>query len=588
MLRWLIVFAAAVTVCAVDARLVLAADAPGIWPSMGGGLLRGGGSYLSPWKILAAWLLFLAWVRTTDWISQDGQIFKLKYGIWNPIAFFSFFLAFLLLWILPWFGVGMLLMVIAYAAPLTAYIIYRNQQVETHDKVLTKKHLRRMIARAVNKIGIKMEGAEEDPRELGPDLQFSALGGATDRDNSVNLLTARQSPGYLSARELIFDALEERATHVMLDFSVEATGIRYQIDGIWTDRAPLDRANGDLILGVFKSLSALKVTDRRSRQSGSFGMEAAKEKYMCRITSQGTQTGERALVSIDPRKPTFKTLDDIGMRPKMQEQLGELTQQNGLILFSAMPIGGLTTTMDVAIMSSDRFVRNWVAVVDASKPPEREIENLHLTTYASAAGETPATVLPKLIRTYPDVIAVRDVSDLETLSILCEQVGQNRLLLTSVRAKEAVEALLRCLMLKIPAEEFAPAVTAVLNTRLIRKLCETCKEAYAPPAEVLKQMGLPAGKVESLFRPPTAPIDPKHPEAVCEQCQGVGYFGRTAIFELLVVDDEIRNVLTTAPKLDALRAAVRKAKHRTLQEEGVLLVARGITSLQELLRVLKQ
>ncbi|HEV3137278.1 MAG TPA: ATPase, T2SS/T4P/T4SS family [Pirellulales bacterium] len=587
MLRRLIVLAAAMTVCAVDARLVLAAEASGIWPNLGG-FSRGGGSYLSPWKILAAWLLFLAWVRTTDWISQDGQLFKLKFGLWNPIAFFSFFLAFLLLWIIPIFAVGMVLMFITYVAPLTAYVIYRNQQVESHDKVLTKKHLRRMIARAVNKIGIKMEGADDDPRELGPDVQFSALGGATERDNSVNLLTARQSPGFLPARELLFDALEERATHVMLDFSVEATAVRYQIDGIWTDRAPLDRANGDVVLSVFKSLSALKVNDRRSRQSGSFGMEVAKEKYICKITSQGTQTGERALVHLDPRKPIFKTLDEVGMRPKMQEQLDELVQENGLILFSAMPIGGLATTMDVAILSSDRFVRNWVTVTDASKPPEREIENLHVTTYASAAGETPATVLPKLMRTYPDVVVVRDVSDVETLSILCEQVGQKRLVLTSVRAKEAVEALLRCLMLKIPVEEFAPVVTAVLNTRLIRKLCEACKEAYAPPAEVLKQMGLPAGRVEALYRPPTAPIDPKHPDVVCEQCQGVGYLGRTAIFELLAVDDEIRAVLATAPKLDALRAAARKAKHRSLQEEGVLLVARGITSLQELLRVLKQ
>ena len=238
-----------------------------------------------------------------------------------------------------------------------------------------------------------------------------------------------------------------------------------------------------------------------------------------------------------------------------------------------MPIGGLTTTMDVAILSSDRFVRNWVAVTDASKPPEREIENLHVTTYASAAGETPATVLPKLIRTYPDVIVVRDVSDLETLSILCEQVGQNRLVLTSIRAKEAVEALLRCLMLKIPAEEFAPAVTAVLNTRLIRKLCETCKEGYAPPAEVLKQMGLPAGRVEALYRPPTAPIDPKHPDVVCEQCQGVGYFGRTAIFELLIVDDEIRNVLTTAPKLG--RPARRGPQGQAPHAAGRRRAARG-------------
>jgi type II secretory ATPase GspE/PulE/Tfp pilus assembly ATPase PilB-like protein len=131
-------------------------------------------------------------------------------------------------------------------------------------------------------------------------------------------------------------------------------------------------------------------------------------------------------------------------------------------------------------------------------------------------------------------------------------------------------------------------VTAVLNVRLIRKLCEKCKEGYAPPAEVLKQLGLPAGRVEALYRPPTEPIDPKHPEVVCDACQGIGYVGRTGIFELLLVTDEIREVLQTKPKLENLRAAARKAKHRSIQEEGVLLVARGVTSLPELVRVLKQ
>jgi type II secretory ATPase GspE/PulE/Tfp pilus assembly ATPase PilB-like protein len=228
-----------------------------------------------------------------------------------------------------------------------------------------------------------------------------------------------------------------------------------------------------------------------------------------------------------------------------------------------------------------------VAVTDVNKP-EREIENLHVTTFSTAEGETPAAVLPKLIRTYPDVIVVRDVADLETLSILCEQAGQKRLVITSTRAKEAVEALLRLMMLKIPPAEFSGAVIGVINVRLIRRLCEKCKEAYPPPAEVLKQLGLPAGRIESLYRPPTQPIDPKRPDVVCDACQGIGYYGRTGIFELLLIDDDIRTVLTTAPKLENLRATARKGKQRSLQEEGVLLVARGVTSIQELLRVLKQ
>jgi type II secretory ATPase GspE/PulE/Tfp pilus assembly ATPase PilB-like protein len=211
-----------------------------------------------------------------------------------------------------------------------------------------------------------------------------------------------------------------------------------------------------------------------------------------------------------------------------------------------------------------------------------------VTTYSSAAGETPVAVLPRLIRSYPDVIIVRDVPDLETLTTLCGQVEAGRMVMISVRAREAVEALLRVLMLKMPPAEFAAVVTGVLNTRLIRKLCEGCKEAYAPSPEVLKQLGLPAGRVENLYRPPTVPIDPKKPEVVCEQCNGIGYYGRTAIFELLTIDDSLRSVLASTPKLDVLRQAARKAKHRSLQEEGVLLVARGITSIQELARVLKQ
>jgi type II secretory ATPase GspE/PulE/Tfp pilus assembly ATPase PilB-like protein len=293
------------------------------------------------------------------------------------------------------------------------------------------------------------------------------------------------------------------------------------------------------------------------------------------------------LLQFAPKKLAFKSLDEIGMRTKMQEQLAALLEQNGLFVFSSMPGGGLSTTIDVVLSNTDRFIRNFVAVADESKP-EREIENVHVTTYSSAAEETPMTVLPKLIRTYPDVIVVRDVADLDTLATLCEQAGENRLVLTSTRAKEATEALLRIMLLKIPPADFAGAVTGVLNVRLVRKLCEACKEAYPPPAEVLKQLGLPPGRVESLYRPPTEPIDPKRPDVVCEECRGIGYHGRTGIFELLLVDETIRQVLTSAPKMENLRAAARKAKHRALQEEGVLLVARGVTSIQELLRVLKQ
>ncbi len=168
--------------------------------------------------------------------------------------------------------------------------------------------------------------------------------------------------------------------------------------------------------------------------------------------------------------------------------------------------------------------------------------------------------------------------------LLDEVRDEERLVITNVRAKEAAEALLRMLQQKVPQREFAATVTAVLCTRLIRKLCDACKVAYAPTPDLLKKLGIPAGKVEALYRVPK----PEEIEKPCPECGNLGFKGRTGLFELLVVDDKIREILVKQPQLDLLRKAARLAGMRTFQEEGLLLVAKGVTSLAELQRILKE
>src|SRR5262249_27237820 len=153
----------------------------------------------------------------------------------------------------------------------TTYIILRNKSVKSsYDKVFTGRHFKRVMVRKLNSIGFKL-AEEADPREQGPKIEFKAQGGATERDDNINLLTVRQAPAYMPSRELINDALVQRATHVMLDFTPQSVGVRYQIDGVWHDRAAMERAGGDPILEIYKTLAALKAQDRRSRQSGKFG-----------------------------------------------------------------------------------------------------------------------------------------------------------------------------------------------------------------------------------------------------------------------------------------------------------------------------
>jgi type II secretory ATPase GspE/PulE/Tfp pilus assembly ATPase PilB-like protein len=553
---------------------------------------RGPGGYISLWKMGFFLGLFLLWVKTTDWVNQDCQELRLNYGLWNSLVAGVFFACVLLLWLLPWFVVGYLLLMIGYVAPLTVYVLERNKKVPRDRQVMTLGHWRRMVAGLANKVGFKMDVEKKAAHELGPDVKLIAQGGANDQADQATIIAARQSPGYVPAKELIDSTHKMRAEQVMLEYTQAAVGVKYQIDGVWHNHNPLDRERGDAMLTVFKAISAMNPADRVKKQSGKFTAELRGQKLACRIQSQGTQTGEAAVIAFEQKKLAFSSLDELGMRGKMQEQIKEVIgRKSGFVLVSSMPGGGLTTTFDVLMSSTDRFMRNFVGVEDEAKH-EREIENIPMTRFDSRKGETPMDVLPKLIRTYPDVYVLRDLVNGETVNTLCDQVSnEERFTFASIRAKEATEAMLRVLMLKADAEKFAKVITAVLNVRLVRKLCDSCKEAYAPPPEVLKQLGLPPGKVQALYRPPTPP--PPDSDAAkhykpCEDCMAIGYRGRTAIFELAMVDDRMRQILAKQPKLDLLRDASKKAGNRNLQEEGVLLVARGIASVPELVRVLKQ
>lgn len=201
------------------------------------------------------------------------------------------------------------------------------------------------------------------------------------------------------------------------------------------------------------------------------------------------------------------------------------------------------------------------------------------------------TVLPKLMLKEPEVLVMPNLVNGETAEFLCDQANKHKkLVFAAVPAKEAVEALLRVLLLKVPAESFAKAVHAVVNQRLIRKLCENCKQPYEPPPQLLQRLGIPPGRVTTLYREWQPTGDEKEDKKFvdCETCGGIRYRGRTAIFEFLSVDDSIRQVLVKQPKLEVLRKYARQAGCRSMQEEGILLVARGVTSLNELQRVLKQ
>ncbi len=442
-----------------------------------------------------------------------------------------------------------------------------------------------------------------------PPIDLNAVGG-TGPENKQREIASRRTEAIAPTKELLYDAAVRRADKVMLDFTRDAMASRYLIDGVWHNLEPRDRETGDAMLVVMKTVAGLNPEERRARQVGKFQIEhqVTKAKYNGEIASQGVKTGERVIIDLAPKKAkVFKTLDDVGMRQQLQERLREYMRgEQGLVLISAPPGGGFTTTWNTALHATDRYLRDFAGLEDKHKP-ETNTENVKVTEFDGEAGVTPDQLLGKLMLTQPDVVVLSDLCNAATVDAACKLANdpkEGRLVIAGIRAQDAVEALLRVLLLKASSKEFAKAVRAVLNVRLVRTLNDTCKQPYEPPPQLLAKLGIPQGRVKVLYRewtpPPPDPEEDKKkkkkqlPPGACELCElegphcyGIGYRGRTGIFELLDVNDELREALVKQPKLEVLRNIARKSGHRSLQEEGILLVAQGLTSLNELQRVLK-
>ena len=440
---------------------------------------------------------------------------------------------------------------------------------------------------------------EEQPVEVQlPPVTLIPMGAPDKQQDQANLLAAKQSPAFPMANGILAHCLSRRGERVMLDYTAQGVAVRFEIDGVWVNGEPLDRQGGDAALAVFKKITNLNVQDRRSKQEGKFGVEFSGGKYVASFVSQGVQTGERVVITFKPKKPKFTKIEELGMRDKMRQRLKEqLDADTGLIIVSAPAGGGMSTTWNLTLETADRLMRDFVAAEDKDNK-EDEVINVGAKYYDRAAGQSPADLLPKMILKEPDVLVVPELTNAETVKIVCEQINKfSKMGYTKVNAKEAAEALLKVFAYKGPAAELAKAVTMVLNVRLIRKLCDQCKQPFQPPPQLLQKLGIPAGRVQVLYQeykppPPEQLVDEKGNPIVppiCQKCGGLGYFGRTGLFELLIIDDQIRSVLSSGQaNLESIKRVAKAAGHRSIQEEGILQVAQGVTSINELQRVLKQ
>ena len=308
---------------------------------------RSSGQFLSILKLLVLLLLLMLWVYTCDWVNRDCLFANMPHGIWNLVFVLPFFFAMLLALVIPVFIVGFLLTLVAYAVPLTVYVLQRNAKVHSDDQVLTASHIGDVLS------GKRKESSREKktaPGDKGPPVGLIAMGAETELTNKSNLLAAKQSPGFLLAREILHDALKRHADKIMLDYTAEIASVRMEIDGVWHDAGNREREDADPMLMVLKKIANLDIEDRRSRQKGNFGTTYRGDKHTWNFGSQGNKTGERAVLQMRMENGKPRTLEELGMRPALVEKMRELLKlPEGILMFSALPGGGLSTTLAAAM-----------------------------------------------------------------------------------------------------------------------------------------------------------------------------------------------------------------------------------------------
>jgi type II secretory ATPase GspE/PulE/Tfp pilus assembly ATPase PilB-like protein len=383
----------------------------------------------------------------------------------------------------------------------------------------------------------------------------------------------------------------------LIDFSAQGAVARYRVDGIWESLPAMDRPTADALLVVWKKVLGLNPAERKARQDGKFATNFRDIDWVISFMSTGVPSGERVLFTIERKKPVLKTLADLGMRDAVQESYkGMLNGNKGLVIISAPATHGLPTTWRISLENADKFVKDWV-LIENKKNQEPEIINVTEYFYEDG-GDTPEQLFDKVRLKQPDVYVLPSLINPQVVEAVLGQIHkEQKHMVTRTVAVDAVDALLQVLKGNPKhAKALLGIAQGVLNQRLIRRLCESCKQAYQPSPQRRQILTLPAGRVPKLYKPTIPPPPDQRVDAkgnpieieICKKCNGRGYFGRMALFELLVLDDKVRKAVAQfIEKPDELRKFLKASGHSGFFEEGILACALGQTSLEEVQRVMQ-
>lgn len=560
---------------------------------------RGGGGGLALLPVGLWWLLVLGWVATTDRVGRDESRPTHFTDRWLPLLTLPFFLAALGAWWIPWSLPALLLMAAAWLGPLFPYLKLRDAAMPADQRMLSAASLLEPVMAAVTKqlrkLGLKIDLTRKAPVESLPDITIAAVAGTAEEADAI-LAAAQELPGFAVLREIVQRGLGARAVEIKIDVDQSGAKVRHLIDGVWQpERRPVLVKEGrkkvrrmqlseaipaegaKAILVAFKALCGLSRKSGQSREPGRMVVSLAKRRIPCTVTLESGSDRKRVKIVMQSPPNAFPSLAALGMGEEQMAKVAEaIGLAHGLVVVSARPGDGLTSTFVQVVMAADQLLRDFVIIEDAAAPLS-EMQNVKPVRWGTPDAATPRDALQRALRDYPTAIVVPDLRD---GPLALEAVGQaaEMLVIVGVQAADAVDAIDKLLSLGVPRDVLAKVLIASVSQRLVRKLCAACAEPFKPSADLLARI--------KRFRE-DEPLCKRAAEDGCMECQGIGYVGRTGLFEVAGGPTVSRTILANVDAKTLQKAAEKDGMTR-LRDAGLALVAAGTTSVDELQRVFKK
>ncbi|HUW20850.1 MAG TPA: GspE/PulE family protein [Sedimentisphaerales bacterium] len=414
---------------------------------------------------------------------------------------------------------------------------------------------------------VKLETGAEDEQEDAPEGDIAGEALSSE-------VAATKAPVIRFVDLLLSQAVKSRASDIHIEPQEHSMAIRMRIDGVLRDMVPPARRMQSAVVTRIKILSKMDIAERRLPQDGRFKMKASGRDIDVRVSVIPTIYGEKVVMRILDAKAVNHDLNQLGFEPELLKQFkAALSQPHGIIVVTGPTGSGKSTTLYSALNYVRDPAKNITTVED---PVEYRLAGINQIQVKAEISLDFALCLRAILRQDPDIILIGEIRDKETVEIAIKASLTGHLVLSTFHTNDAPSAISRFVYMGIEPYLLASTLNLIVAQRLVRKICDRCKEPVELTEEVVRCLK----------------IDPKQAKNAvfyhgkgCKSCGGTGYFGRLPIFEFLVIDGEMRGKLIAGGSESQIRELSRQRGYGGLFESGVIKILQGLTTAEEVLRV---